>query len=286
LGLKLEARNAPIKTFVIDSAEKPDIDPADATTPPVITSAPPPPHIHFDVVSWKRCGPGSKPNPKIDMPMDSDYVGYHCQTIYHIIYFAYVGPTPFGLSGHPSWVDNDLYDFQAKVAPEDIAAWKKLTINERRVAVRDVLADQLKLQIHVDKTPQPAYGLTVEKGGPKLTEYKVGEQWKIPDGRILEGRQHVFIGDISYFQNSSMNELAAALTAHLDRPVIDQTGLLDTYDISFPLAKPSGQSPFANLGDEEGSVESGLELLGLKLMPAKIEADGLVVDHIERPAEN
>lgn len=58
LGLKLESRNAPIKTFVIDSAEKPAIDPADAAPPPVVASAPPPPHIHFDVVSWKRCAPG------------------------------------------------------------------------------------------------------------------------------------------------------------------------------------------------------------------------------------
>jgi uncharacterized protein (TIGR03435 family) len=287
LGLRFDARNVPIKKFVIDSAEKPTIDAVEeSTATPVEALPPPPPHIHFDVVSWKRCGPGAKGSPKVDMPMDSDFVGYHCQPIVHIIYFAYVGPTPFGLSGHPSWVDNDLYDFQAKVTPEDIAAWKNLTINERRVAVRDVLADQLKLQIHVDKTPQPAYALTVAKGGPKLTEYKVGEQWKIPDGRILEGRQHVFIGDISYFQNVSMNTFAAGLAAHLDRPVLDQTGLFDTYDVSLPLAKATNANPFVDLGDEEGSVESGLEKLGLRLVTAKIEADGLVVDHIERPPEN
>jgi uncharacterized protein (TIGR03435 family) len=286
LGLKLESRNTPIKTFVIDSAEKPAIDAAwDSTATPVVRP-PPPPHIHFDVVLWKRCGPDAKANSKVDMPMDSDFVGYHCQPIQHIIYFAYVGSMPFRLSGHPSWVETDLYEFQAKVAPDDIASWKALTINERRVAVRDVLADQLKLQIHVDKTPQPAYALTVEKGGPKLTEYKFGEQWKIPDGRILEGRQHVFIGDISYFQNISMNSFAAGLAAHLDRPVLDQTGLLSTYDVSLPLAKAAGANPFVDLGDEEGSVESGLEKLGLRLVTAKIEADGLVVDHIERPPEN
>jgi len=33
-------------------------------------------------------------------------------------------------------------------------------------------------------------------------------------------------------------------------------------------------------------LESGLEQLGLKLVPTKMEADGLVVDHIERPPEN
>ena len=78
--------------------------------------------------------------------------------------------------------------------------------------MRDILADQLKLQIHVDKTPQPAYALTVAKGGAKLTEYKIGEQWKIPDGRILQGREHVFLGDVIYLQNFTMNSLASNLS--------------------------------------------------------------------------
>jgi uncharacterized protein (TIGR03435 family) len=236
-------------------------------------------------VSWKRCIPDAKGNKRVDLPIDSDFVAYHCQPIRQVIYFAFNGPAPFELSGHPAWVDDDLYEFTAKVAPEDIAAWQAMTINDKRVAVRDILADQLKLKLHVDKTPQPAYALTVAKGGPKLTEYKVGEQWKIPDGRILEGRQHVFNGDVGYFQNSDMNNLAANLSARLDRPVLDQTGLAGSYDVTLPISKAAGANPFADTGDEP-SVESGLEQLGLKLVPAKIEADGLVVDHIERPPEN
>jgi bla regulator protein blaR1 len=288
LGLRLNARNVPMRTFVIDSVEKPTLDAAGASTLSVVAEpAPPPPHVHFEVVSWKRCKDDAiKGSGRVDMPMDSDFVAYHCQPIHRIIYFAFTGQGPFALSGHPSWVDDDLYEFQAKVAPEDIAVWKAMTINDRRIAVRDILADQLKLQIHVDKTPQPAYALTVAKGGAKLTEYKVGEQWKIPDGRILEGRQQVFIGDVGYLQNATMNNFAADLSARLDRPVVDQTGLTGSYDISLPLTKAGGTNPFANIGDEGGSVESGLALLGLKLVPTKAEADGMMVDHIERPPEN
>ena len=172
------------------------------------------------------------------------------------------------------------------MAPDDIAAWKVMTINDKRIAVRDILAGQLKLQIHVHKTPQPAYALMVAKGGPKLTEYKVGEQWKLPDGRILQGRAQEYFGNIGYLQNSTMNNLAADLSVRLDRPVVDQTGLTGSYDISLPLTKAKGADPFANIGDEGVSVESGLELLGLKLVLTKTEADGLVVDHIERPPEN
>ena len=289
LGLRLEARNVPMKTFVIDSAERPTIDPAgDLTATPVAApAAVAPPHIHFDVVSWKRCSDNAvKGSGRVDMPLDSDFVAYHCQPIHRIIYFAFTGTAPFELSGHPSWVDDDLYEFEAKVAPEDIAAWKAMNINDRRIAVRDILADQLKLQIHVDKTPQPAYALMVAKGGPKLTEYKVGEQWKIPDGRILEGRQQVFLGNMGYLQNATMGNFAADLSARLDRPVVDQTGLTGSYDISLPLTKATGADPFANIGDEEGSVASGLAQLGLKLVPTKTEAGGFVVDHIERPPEN
>ena len=214
------------------------------------------------------------------MPMDSDFVAYHCQPIRQVIYFGVSwGRRHFlELSGHPAWVDNDPYEFTANGGAGGRTAWQAMTINEKRIAVRDILTwTSWKLKLHVDKTPQPAYGLTVAKGGPKLTEYKVGEQWKIPDGRILEGRTHVFNGDVGYYQNSDMNNLAFNLSARLDRPVLDQTGLAGSYDITLPISKAAGANPFADNGDEP-SVESGLEQLGLKLVPAKIEADGLVVD--------
>ena len=272
LGLRLDARNVPITTFVIDSVEKPTLDAASATVPaPVATPAPPPPpHIHFDVVSWKRCDPNAvKGSNRVDLPVDSDFVAYHCQSIYRIIYFAFSGPAPvalagsapFHLSGHPSWVDDDLYEFQAKVAPDDIAAWKAMNINDKRIAVRDILADQLKLHIHVDKTPQPAYALMVAKGGAKLTEYKVGEQWKLPDGRILQGRAQEYFDNVGYLQNSTMNNFAADLSVRLDRPVFDQTGLTGSYDISLPLTKATGADPFANIGDGEGNIKAKLSRL-------------------------
>jgi uncharacterized protein (TIGR03435 family) len=98
----------------------------------------------------------------------------------------------------------------------------------------------------------------VAKGGPKLTEYKVGEQWKLSDGRILQGRAQEYFGNVGYLQNSTMNNFAADLSARLDRPVLDQAGLTGSYDISLPLTKATGANPFANIGDEEGSVASGV----------------------------
>jgi hypothetical protein len=123
--------------------------------PGTVTVVGPPPHIHFDVVSFKRCaGEGSS---KVDLPTDGDYVASNCQPVFGIIDFAYTGATAsnFNLSGYPSWVETDLYNFEAKVAAEDIATWQKMDLNARRVAVRGLLAEELKLKIHVDTTPKP-----------------------------------------------------------------------------------------------------------------------------------
>ncbi len=126
---------------------------AGGAQPGTFTVLGPQPQIHFDGVSFKRCaGVGSS---EVDLPTNGDYVAYHCQPVSRIIYFAYTGATAFNLSGYPSWVETDLYDFEAKVAEEDIASWQEMGLNARRAAVRGMLAEELKLKIHVDTTPKP-----------------------------------------------------------------------------------------------------------------------------------
>jgi hypothetical protein len=123
--------------------------------PGTVTVVGPPRHIHFDEVSFKRCAGGG--SSKVDLPTDGDYVAYHCQPVFRIISFAYTSASAINLklSGSPSWVELDLYDFEAKVAEEDIATWQEMGLNARRAAVRGLLADELKLKIHVDTTPKP-----------------------------------------------------------------------------------------------------------------------------------
>lgn len=108
----------------------------------------PPPHIHFDVVSFKRCGGGASTN--VDLPADGDYVADHCQPLSQMISFAYSDATTsnINLSGYPSWVGTDLYDFEANVAAEDTATWQRMGLNARRAAVRGLLNEELKLKTH------------------------------------------------------------------------------------------------------------------------------------------
>jgi uncharacterized protein (TIGR03435 family) len=246
-----------------------------------------PPKIDFDVVSFKRCPPDKFGTTKVDMPMTADYLAYHCEPLSRIIYFAYNGSVKvYSLDGYPKWVDDDRYEFIVKVAAEDFPAWQKLDLPARRLVIRTVLADAVKLKIHVDNSPKDIYALTATKK-VKLTTYKEGDETKLPDGRVQHGRTHDWIGYMSYFQAFTMADLATMLTANMDRVVADHTDLPDKYNFSLPFSGGGSMAPYTNLGGENGpTLEDGLEQLGLQLKPAKGPVERLVIDYIEKPQED
>ncbi|MDP9051898.1 MAG: TIGR03435 family protein [Acidobacteriota bacterium] len=300
LGLTLEPKKAPLPYIVIDSAEKPVMDtleaqlaafplqPGDFGTFGFYDQAP---KINFSVVSFKRCNDLTpSKNKRTDMPLDSDYVAYHCQPISRLIYFAYVNAVDtYNVPvGFPAWVDSDNYEFIAKVAEPDVKSWQKLTIDQRRVVVRTLLADTLKLQMKLEMSPQAVYLLEPDKHGAKLAAAKPGEVGHLPDGRVQDGRTVGIVEKTAYFHEMALWDLASNLTGHLDHPVIDNTGLSGTY--TFTLPAPAGQNANPHerwQGDDEGpTVAEGLGELGLKLTAAKVPMIRLVLDHVERPAEN
>lgn len=246
-----------------------------------------PPQIHFASASFQRCN-GGVASTKVDLPLDGDSIAYHCQPMFRNIYFAYSGVTAFKptLGGYPEWVETELYNFEARVAPEDVAAWKAMGLNARRAAVRGLLSDALKLKIKINATPRAVYTLEVADAGAKLKAYTEGEQLRLPNGLTLNGRDMSWVGRIAYLQNASMGNLADLLSAHLDRQVVDLTGLAGGYDLALPLPYGTGTSANADLGENIPSVAKQLSELGLRLEAGKAEADGLIVEHIERPAED
>jgi uncharacterized protein (TIGR03435 family) len=81
-------------------------------------------------------------------------------------------------------------------------------------------------------------------------------------------------------------------------PVTDKTGLTGTYDFNLDFS-PNGQtssaaapssasgSPLGDLKDDLPPFEVAIQSLGLKLQPAKVMMDVVVIDHIEKvPTEN
>jgi len=269
------------------------IEPAKAAlnpnpAPPVAAADAEVPSIKFDVVSFKLCKEGiSRSNNRTIIPADGDFVGYHCKAVSAVIRLAYTGAEPFRMSGEPAWVDNDAYEFLAKVAPEDVATWRKMNLNTRRIMVRNLLADDLHLKVHTITEPRLMYALVAAPGGPKLKEYRDGESTTLPGGRVLVGNDTAWTSPYeAAFQNISMASLATGLSMRVGRDVIDKTGLTGHYN--FTLAYPGRYyDPTAPDADDSHIPEifDSLAKLGLKLESAKVESTKIVVDHIGRPSE-
>jgi len=246
------------------------------------------PAMKFDVVSFKRCETSAGHTKNTIMPAGGDSFGWECQSIWRMLLFAFATDHPFNLSGQPAWVDGDAYSFVAKVAPEDVAAWGKLDMEVKRAMVREVLVDSLKMKVHVDTTPRPVYDLVVANGGPKLTPYTAGSEKDLGGGRKLVGGGMATVSPgVVFYQGTTMDQLAYALTFRMDRPVIDKTELEGRYDVQLTMPLQHYDAKTAAAEDTGISeVMDGLKPLGLRLVPDRAPLNGLVMDHVERPPEN
>ena len=130
------------------------------------------------------------------------------------------------------------------------------------------------------------YVLTVGKNGPKLTRSDAASP--IPN-LVPRGP-----GNLPA-RNATMEEFAGVMQSHLDRPVVDQTGLKERFDFQLQWTPDE----FTSFGGRDAPPKSpeGAETqpdlftaiqqqLGLKLEPARAQVDVLVIDKVEKPSEN
>ena len=264
---------------------------ADATIPPAMDARSGKlgvmPSFKFDILSFKPCDdtmPGS-----IWPVNGGDFLQYHCEPIRQLIYYAYITPEhPFLMSGEPGWVQTDRYEFVGKVAPEDADAFQKLDQNSKRMMMRGMLAEVLKLKLHPDPTPRSVYDLVVGKGELKLTPYKDDETNTLPNGRKVQGVDSVFLPDsTAYYQGETMSQFAEAVETRIGKQVINKTGLTDQYDFKafMPIAHYNPNMPVSD-DSPIPLVFAGVKALGLDLVPAKEITGALIIDHIERPPQD
>ena len=142
-----------------------------------------------------------------------------------------------------------------------------------------VYAERFGLKLHHEQREIPVFALTVPKGGPKMTASK-GDPNGMPDdsGGSDKGRQ------IRKYMNVSMADVAMMMQFHLDRPVVDQTGIKGRYDFRMQWTVDDVQATDSDA--PLGLFTAIQEQIGLKLEPVKAPADVLVVDAVEKPGEN
>jgi uncharacterized protein (TIGR03435 family) len=212
------------------------------------------------------------------------------------------------LSGRPAWIrsDDGIYDIDARA--EKGAIPDSLPSNVRadnlRPMLQKLLADRFHLVTHRETREMPIYAVIVAKDGPKLEKADVEEKDcpasanlnLLPGDPVVEC--HMLVGGRGrglHARAANMADLVRAVEAFTDRPVIDQTGLQGLYrfETSGWLRLDAGLPPAPGAKSEDGTALADLpsvfqifEAMGLKLEPRKRKADVLVIDHIERPAEN
>ncbi len=166
----------------------------------------------------------------------------------------------------PAWIDRDRYDIIAKSSGPASDA-------EQRSMLQSMLANRFQLAAHTETRVLPAYELVVGKNGPKLREAAPDEA----GSRVYPNRPGILGRQVS------MQRLAELLSAKLDRPVADKTGLSGLYDIELTWT-PDTTPPDADLGP---SVFTAIqEQLGLRLEGRKMPIEVLVIDSISRPSAN
>jgi uncharacterized protein (TIGR03435 family) len=172
------------------------------------------------------------------------------------------------IANGPKWLDTTLFDVEAK--PEDGIS---LTRDELQPRLQALLRERFHLVCHNETRTGRGYDLVVAQGGPHLTP--------AAEGHFPGERHNVSVGHIGV-QNCSMPKLAQFLTTAAKVPVVDQTGLAGSYDISFAYnPRPEKESDLPAL---EVALK---EATGLLLKPAKVATPVLGIDSVDKlPTDN
>lgn len=178
------------------------------------------------------------------------------------------------IAGAPDWVKTVTWDVDGVPNVEGEPDIKQL-----QSMLRKLLEERFGLKVHHEQQQMSLFGLTVAKGGPKLTENLSDP--KGPPLRDVRGGNGQLTNS---FKNTSMPELALMLLFYADRPIVDKTGLNGRYDfkLQWTMNETDATAPDA----PPGLFTAIQEQLGLKLEPMKGPADVLVIDRVERPGAN
>jgi uncharacterized protein (TIGR03435 family) len=252
-----------------------------------VTLAAQQPRPTFDVASIKRNATGEEMMTFRTMPDGTVLMSN--VTLQVAISRAY--PDQFAVVDLPGWASSERYDITAKAPAGSAAAASPAML-------RDLFADRLKLRVHVEMRDVPSYALVLaredRRPGPALKVSALDcanvpprpanapiptlpapEEAKTRCGGIVL-RGELLSGGMT------MAALANMLRGPAGRPVDDKTGLTGYYSVVLPITTGTLAGP----ADGPSIFTALVEQLGLKLEPARMPVQVLVVDSIEHPSND
>lgn len=303
LGLKLEARIAPLPVVMVDSVNE-----TPTPNPPGIEKAlPPPPPSAFDVAVVKPAPPDEK---GINMSLRGSEIVINGATLQFLITWAW-DISDGRIVNRPDFLNRDHWDILGKVAVDASPAFggpPPIDFEDLQQMVKTLLADRFALKSHTEERPADAFTLVADK--PHMTKADPANRTGCKDGPGPDGKDprinNPQLGRLVTCSNMTMTQFAAQLQSmapgFIKNQVIDATGIEGAYDFTLSFSK-SGQLTAAAKpasSDDSGSPASASEptggisladainkTLGLKLEKRKGTMPMFVIDHIDpQPTEN
>ena len=250
-------------------AAVPQAQSANGQTTPAQTDAHPAPRLAFDVASIKPVAP---PYPSGGGPWTINHGKFKAQvaSARNVIGWAY-SLLGVQVRGGPDWVNRQQFEFDAESDSD-------ATPPQVKLMVQTLFADRFKLVAHRETQVLPVFTLVLGKNGSKIEKAQDGRRpfinWTGP-GRVT-------------FTDGNMLGLINILSAVLESPVIDKTGLKGAYNFNLDFTDPRFLNPQSGpSGESDPDLMTAVqEQLGLKLEMQKNPVDILVIDHIEMPSPN
>jgi uncharacterized protein (TIGR03435 family) len=249
------------------------------------------PTLTFDVATIRPVQPtDANFHTSVSSPPHSSRFEVTNLPIKALIQIAYGFDAP--VVGAPDWVGNTFYSVQARSDEAADARLAQLTYNEvrleKRHALRVLLAERFGLKTHLETRNSSIYNLVVDKGGVKMQAVPPppppaeGEAPPPPPPTDVQahGSQHGLEFDAT---NASMRAVAGVLSAMVEAPVVDKTGLTGIYNYTLQFGRDWSDHDPESWPSIFTAVE---EQLGLKLESVHESVPNLVIDQITKPTEN
>jgi uncharacterized protein (TIGR03435 family) len=204
----------------------------------------------------------------------------------------------FDIKGGPEWLGSSRFDVEGKA--EGSVAGTEIALMLQRL-----LAQRFHLALHRENRELARYVIAIARGGPKLAKAEDGSCTPVEPGarelpKVPCGSFHLSPGQGGLRRldagSISMPDLATALEQLLRQPVVDGTGILETFNIHLewmPDADTPGTALPAASGASAATSASGTtiftalrEQLGIQLRSEKSPVPILVIDHVEKPDAN
>ena len=204
-----------------------------------------------------------------------------CATLTSLVYYAFQRTWSTPIEGLPGWAstpcnDTDTantYEFQATMPVETTDA-------DVRLMLQAFLTERFQLAFHWETRTLPVLALVVAPGGFKVKPTDPKDDKPRAPGSVGCPREDPGCHNIP-MGSASMAQIASALGYAVARPVIDKTGLRETY--YFDLKWAGDNAPDSPLPSLPAMLR---EQFGLELKPDKGPVEVLVIDRAERPTPN